>query len=238
MPPRPRPRPEFPPRRAVGFAPRPAAQAPALADLAAFQQITQALTNLSHDIAQVRADQAEARRPQLTKPLLAAVDGILPDLGVSTDQLEQFRRCLRLADGLQDSDQVVAAALPGLWQQVRLHPGFADNQLLSIVRDNLPVGRPVSLLQPVAARGLAGAPLLSAVRQPAAGASPLGGTACFRCGRYDHDRAQDCQETTTRTGETILPGQQCRFAPAHWKARYGFNSQGFPNRSKAPEGDK
>ena len=230
-----RPAPAYPSRR-LSFG--------ASADADKFARVENLILGLGQQLDQVTRAQAEARRPQLSRPLLAAVDALLPELSPDSTNLELIRRCFRIADSVQDTDERVAAVLPALWQQVQLHPSFGDNKLLAAAVDNLPVSGLLSgqalgghtLLQPVAARGLAGAPGLSSgglsspqrfVTSAASGAS---NTTCFRCGRYDHDRAAACEETTTRNGEVILPGQKARFAPAQWKARYGFDSKGYAVR--------
>ena len=196
------------------------------------------LVHLTDQVATLSRTQAEARRAPLSRPLLAAVDSLLPGVNFDQDACDQLRRALRLADSLEDPDDVVASVLPAIWEQLCLAPHLTDNRLLTLAIDNLPVnrtGRPLSLssasLLPSghSVRPVAAARGVSAAVQPAlvAPAAPANTEPCFKCGRYDHSRSADCQHTTTRGGEPIPAGQKCRFAPAQWKARYGFDSRGY-----------
>ncbi len=192
---------------------------------------------LTEQVATLTRSQAETRRVALSRPLLAAVDSVLPGVGPDRDSLEQLRRCLRLADSLEDPDDVVASVLPAIWEQVRLAPQLSDSRLLSLAIDNLPVSR---IVRPLSVSSAA----LGAPQRTVRSATALGASAavpatepresCFRCGRFDHSRGVACGETTFRTGEPIPPGQKCRFAPAHWKARYGFNSKGYAADKETP----
>lgn len=226
------------PQRRVSFAsnqpglsrrqPPPPAVAPELG------QIKDLLVGLAEGLAEVKTAQAEAKRPPLSKPLFAAVDSLLPGLGADPGKLEVFRRCLRIADSLLDTDEVVAASLSGLWQQAQLHPQHTDSQLLGAVDFGLPVARGASLLQPVAAGGL-GSSGLSLSRRSAASSGTFVRSHCYRCGRNDHNRSLDCTASTFKSGEPIPAGQKARFAPAEWKAQFGFDSRGYTVRSSRPQ---
>lgn len=219
------------------------------------------LLGLTQKVDRLSEAQEEAKRPQLRKPLLAAVDKLLPQL-LSTGDLEGFRRVLSIADSLQESEEAVAGLLPHLWEAQQRNPRLGDNRLFAEALDQVPVRSSLqgqhlagsSLLQPVSAGGAAGHTALgllpkpavssgltglSFLNKPAAGAAPGGAASfaasyCFRCGRGDHTRAEHCKETTTGEGEAILPNQKVRFAPRAWKERYGFDSRGFP-KGKASE---
>ena len=197
------------------------------------------LENLTGQVAQLARAQEEDRRAPLSRPLLAGVDSVLsevrPQTAVDRRQLEQVRRVLRLGDCLQDPDEVVAAALPAIWQQLEAAPNSSDSVVLAAAIERLPIAsrslRPGSLstqvLRPVPT---VTAPVSSSQPQAFGGTDP-----CYRCGRWTHNRAADCKATTTRTGEAIKDGQKARFAPAAWKARYGFDSQGFSSKKKGQD---
>lgn len=197
-------------------------------------QIKDLLLGLTEGLAEVKTAQAEARRPPLSKPLFAAVDGLLPALGADAGKLETFRRCLRIADGLLEPDESIASALPELWQQAQLHPQHTDFQLLSAVDYGIPVARGASLVQPVAAWGR-GSSGLSLSRRSAVSPGSSGRGHCYRCGRDDHNRSLDCTASTFKSGEPIPAGQKARFAPKEWKAQWGFDSRGYSVRAARPQ---
>lgn len=175
--------------------------------------------------------QAQASRPQLARPLLAAVDSILPELDSNPGAVDELRRCLRIADALEDTDSVVADFLPTLWQQALQHPNFTDQKLLAVAIENVPVkGTATSVSSKLQ-------PLSTSVRSVPAGFSRSQGGAgyCYRCGSRDHSRGKDCTATHTDQGELLLPGQKARFAPATWKQQYGYDSRGF-STGKANKG--
>ena len=117
--------------------------------------------DLSGQVAQLAQAQVENSRKPLSRPLLAAVDAVLADSRPGSarekDTVEQLRRILRLADGLQDPDETVAAVLPLIWKELQYHPDASDNALLSGALDELPLGRSVQ------SRSLSAPSLLRAV---------------------------------------------------------------------------
>ena len=179
--------------------------------------------------------QAQASRPQLARPLLAAVDSILPDLDSHPGALEELRRGLRIADALEDTDSVVADFLPTLWQQALQHPNFSDQKLLGVGIENVPVkGASTSVsnrLQPLSTSVRS---VTTSFSHSQAGTG-TGTGYCYRCGRRDHTRGRDCTATHTANGEAIPPGQKARFAPATWKQQYGYDNRGF-STGKANKG--
>ena len=194
------------------------------------------MSALTQQVSQLTKAQTEARKVPLSKPILAALDGILLEVDFSQHDIELVRRCLRLVDSLQEPDDAVGSFLPVLFRQAQATPHLSDSRLLSQAIEQFAVHRTLHLPAVAPAPALGSSltrgptllqPVVSALPARVATA-PEGTGYCFRCGRGDHDRATDCKHDTTRTGELILPGQQARFAPAHWKARYGFNSQGYP----------
>ena len=188
---------------------------------------------LTQQVSQLTKAQTEARKVPLTRPILAAVDGILLEVELSAEGVDLVRRCLRLVDSLQETDEAVGAFLPVLHKQAQATPHLSDSRLLSQAIEQFSLHRSLQLPTAAPSSLLRGPTLLQPVigaLPPRAGSQPEGAGYCFRCGRADHDRATECVHTTTRGGEVILPGQQARFAPAHWKARYGFNSLGYLNK--------
>ena len=198
------------------------------------------LENLSGQVAQLAKAQEEDRRAPLSKPLLAGVDAVLahvrPQTAVDREQLEQVRRVLRLGDCLQDPDDVVAATLPAIWQQLEAAPASTDNAVLVSAVERLPVTRNPRAgvfggpLLAQSALGVRAVPSVQAPVSSGPSSAARGSEACYRCGRWTHNRAAECKATTFRTGEPIREGQKARFAPQEWKARYGFDSQGFSKR--------
>lgn len=241
------------------------------------EELAQDRQDIRQELSRVSRNQAEAVRPQLTKPFLAAIYNLSPSFGLAGDVVDQLRRCLRIVDVLPDPDEILGPVLEGLWQQSVVHPHFSDSQLLREAVTYLPVGRASgqglsaasllqpsavqtsllqpsslqpsllqsSLLQPSGGHGLAGAvglgglggTSLTAATGGLAGASRVPGQPqpCYRCGRRDHDRAQSCTATTFSDGGPIPLGQKARFAPAAWKARYGFDSRGYAKAQQATE---